>query len=110
MKIRIGTIILLALLSLSCTWVKLIPGAEEVQVLAAAEVENCESLGRTTVSLKAKIAGVNRNQKQVQFELETLGRNAALNLNGDTIVVDSEVSEGQQAFKIYRCRSEEKSA
>ncbi len=105
MTIRIGTIILLALFSLSCTWVKLVPGAEEVQISTMMEVENCQLLGRTTVSLKAKIAGFNRNQKQVQFELEILGRNAALNLSGDTIVADSEVNEGQQVFKIYRCRN-----
>lgn len=108
MKIRVVTIILLALFSLSCTWVKLVPGAEDVQVLTLTEVEHCELLGRTTVSLKAKVVGINRNKKQVQFELETLGRNAALNLNGDIIVADSDVSEGQQAFKIYRCHSEKK--
>ena len=87
----------------ACTWVELTPEGEKVRVLSLSEVQSCKKKGKTTVSLKAKIAGIERNEKKVKKELETLGRNTAVELNGDTIVPTSEIIDGKQAFDIYRC-------
>lgn len=87
-----------------CTWVKPSPGAENVQVLNDGEISQCQSLGRTTVSLKAKILGIKRNSEKTRFELETLARNSALNLEGNTIVVDSDIENGHRSYRIYFCQ------
>jgi len=87
----------------ACTWVELTPEGEKVRVLSLSEVQSCKKKGKTTVSLKDKIAGIERNKKKVQKELEMLGRNSAVSINGDTIVATSDVMDGKQAFDIYRC-------
>lgn len=88
----------------ACSWVKLTPDGEDVRVLSAEEVSNCELTGQTTVSLKSKIAGIERNQEKVQLELNILGRNSAANLAGNSIVADSDIKDGQQTFKVYQCQ------
>lgn len=97
---------LLALLCLSmsaCAWVTLTPGGEKVRVLGAGEVVTCEELGNTTVSLLAKVAGINRNEAQVEKELSLLARNAAADMGGDTVVPVTEAKEGKRGYKVYKC-------
>ncbi|MBD3670338.1 MAG: DUF4156 domain-containing protein [Gammaproteobacteria bacterium] len=100
---KIVPLLLLAFTIQACTWVKLTPEAEKVRVLSATEVESCKTVGKTTVSLKADIAGIDRNQEKVKKELETLGRNHAADMGGDTIVPASEIKDGKQSFDVYRC-------
>ena len=99
--------LLLITLTTACTWVKLSPGAEDVGIASVEEVVNCKVLGSTTVSLKSKVAGIKRNRQKVRLELNTLGRNSAVKMNGDTIVADSYIENGQQTFKIYQCNGHE---
>lgn len=87
----------------ACAWVKLTPGGEKVRMLDAGEVSTCQELGNTTVSLLAKVAGINRNEDQVAKELSMLGRNAAADMGGDTIVPISEAKEGKRSFAVYKC-------
>ena len=95
---------MLVLLMLSgCAWVKLTPEGEKARVLSKSEVSKCKLLGQTTVSLKSKIAGFDRNAEKVKKELETLARNHAVDLDGDTVVPESEIKNGQQVFSVYRC-------
>ena len=96
-------IFLFASLLTACTWVKLTPGGEKVRVLSVSEVGSCTKKGKTTVSLKADIAGFERNREKVQKELEALARNSAIDLNGDTVVPASEIENGKQVFDVYRC-------
>ena len=91
------------LLIAGCTWVKPTIEGEKVRVLDASEVTSCKSLGSTTASLADKVAGVKRKPQKVQKELETLARNSAAELGGDTIVALSEVLNGKQTFAVYRC-------
>lgn len=100
-KIIVG--MLIALVVGACTWIKLTPGGEKVRVLSLEEVSSCKKLGKTTTSLKDKIAGVQRGKKKVTQEMETLARNSAADLNGDTVVAISEVEDGKQVFEVYRC-------
>lgn len=91
------------LLLAGCTWVKPTAEGEKVRVLEAKEVTSCKSLGSTTATLADKVVGIKRKPQKVKKELETLARNSAADLGGDTIVATSEVVSGKQSFAVYRC-------
>ena len=93
---------LIVLLLSGCTWVKLSPEGENVTVAKAAHVTNCKFAGTTTVSVKARTVG-ERDPEKVKTELETLARNEASKLKGDTVVPVTEIKEGEQTFKVYQC-------
>ncbi len=94
---------LLALNVAACTWVDMSPEGEKVRVLTTTEVAACEHVGKTTVTTTAKLAGMRRHGRKVQAELNTLARNSAVELNGDTVVPVGEPKEGSQRFEIYQC-------
>ena len=101
-------LVLIALVALQgCTWVKLDPAAEQVRVVEQQHVQACKLLGKTTVSVKATVAGVEREQKAMQQELEILARNQAVNIKGDTIVAITEIKNGQRSYNVYRCKQAE---
>ena len=91
------------LLMAGCTWVDLTQQGEKVRVLSADEVTKCEKRGETTVSLLVKLAGIERDKEKAQQELNTLARNSAATLEGDTVVPITPVENGQQTFAVYRC-------
>jgi len=96
-------VVLLSLYVAACTWVDVSPQGEKVRVLTANEVNACEHVGKTTVNTAAKLAGLERHAHKVQSELNTLARNSAVEIGGDTVVpVDTPV-EGRQVFEVYRC-------
>ncbi len=95
--------VLLCLSISACAWVKLTAEGEKVRVLEAAEVTTCKSLGTTTVSLLAKVAGINRNEDQVNKELSLLARNAGADMGGDTVVPISAMKEGKRSYAVYQC-------
>lgn len=100
-------LILIALVALQgCTWVKLDPAAEQVRVVEEQHVKTCKLLGKTTVSVKSTVAGVEREEKAMQQELEILARNQAANINGDTIVAITGIKDGQRAYNVYRCKQQ----
>lgn len=94
---------LLCLTASACAWVTLTPGGEKVRVLDAGEVSACKELGNTTVSLLAKVAGINRNEAQVEKELSLLARNSAADMGGDTVVPITTVKEGKRTYTVYKC-------
>lgn len=87
----------------SCTWVKMTPEGEKVRVLSLEEVSSCKKLGKVHATLKDEVAGVERNREKVKTEMETLARNHAGTVDGDTVVAVSEIVDGKQTFDIYRC-------
>lgn len=87
----------------SCTWVKVTPEGEKVRVLSIDEVNSCKKLGKTTTSLKDKIAGMKRNEEKVQKEMQTLARNSAADMGGDTVVHVTEIKDAKQTFEVYKC-------
>ncbi len=103
---RVTTILLLVpvLLAAGCAWVKLEPGAEEVTVREGGGTAGCERLGHTTVSVRDRVAAVQRRATKVEEELHTLARNAALELDGDTVVPVGAVDDGERRYAVYRCR------
>jgi hypothetical protein len=96
-------VLLISLGLVACTWVKLTPEGEKVRVLSSTEVGSCKLKGQTTVALRDKVIGIERNEEKVSEELETLARNAATDLGGDTVVPASAISDGKQVFKVYKC-------
>ena len=94
---------LVVLLLSACSWVKMTPEGEEVTVAKAAHVANCKFAGTTTVSVKSDIVSFKRDAEKMKTELETLARNEANKLKGDTIVPVTEIKDGEQTFKIYKC-------
>jgi hypothetical protein len=88
----------------ACTWVKTTPEGESVRVASAAEVTDCDRKGKVTVSLRSRVAGVERKPTKVAQELATLARNEGAGLGGDTVVAETHVSEGSQVFGVYDCK------
>ena len=97
------TMIVLALGVAACSWVTLTPAGEKVQARDAGQVAGCQELGKTHVSLRAKVAGINRNEEQVATELTMLARNAAADMGGDTVVPATPVEDGKRTYTIYKC-------
>lgn len=87
----------------ACTWVDLTAEGEKVRVLNMDEVAKCQFIGQTTSNTAYKVAGVRRHDNAIQNELESLARNSAVNLGGDTIVAAGDMNEGKQTFQVYRC-------
>ena len=102
-SIRLAGSLLLTASLLSCAWVKPTPEAKDVGVASAVEVAGCKATGSTRVSVMDKVAGVRRGYTKVSEELETLARNSAVQLGGNTIVPTSEVVDGSQTFDVYQC-------
>jgi len=100
---RIIVSLFLALGMTACTWVKLTPEAKNVRVATEEEVKDCQRKGQATVSLKSKVIGVKRSRDKVKLELETLGRNSAINLGGNAIVPASLIEQGKRTFDVYFC-------
>ncbi len=87
----------------SCTWVKLTQDGARVQVLNT-QPDNCKLMGRTTSISRAEIASIRRNEDKVSLELETLARNHAVAMGGDTIVVAGDVTgNAEQTFRVFNC-------
>jgi hypothetical protein len=97
-------LVVFATLLHACTWVKATPEGAKVRVAQANELENCESRGEVTASLKSRVGGFERKPGKVAGELETLARNEAATMDGDTIVAESLVRDGKQTFGVYRCQ------
>lgn len=86
-----------------CTYVKLDPAAQDVEVLRAERVQDCERLGQTRVSVAQKIGFIARGDRAIRNDLEVLARNSAAEMGGDTITPASEVQNGKQSFGVYDC-------
>lgn len=103
MKFSLSLILVLMFGISGCSWVELTPEGNRVRILNASEVSSCSELGTTTVSLLAKVAGIDRDAEKVQQELNTLARNSAGKFGGDVVVPITEAANGEQSFRIYQC-------
>lgn len=100
---RLLTLIMAGFLLTGCTWVETTSQGEKVRIATTKEVAACKRLGKTTVSLVAKIAGIERNKQKVKSELETLARNSAADMGGNAVVAETEPEDGKQTFGVYEC-------
>jgi hypothetical protein len=78
-------------------------GADLVNVADAKQVVNCESKGKVSVSVLSKVGFIDRSSSAVDDNLVRMGRNAAIDAHGDTIVKGEKPDAGTQIFSIYKC-------
>jgi hypothetical protein len=92
-----------AVLAGGCTWVKLTSPGEGVRVGTAAEVASCQKLGATHSKTSSRII-FSRSPQKIDAEVETLARNEAADMGGNTIVPQGPTSsEGRRSFDVYHC-------
>lgn len=106
---RISTAVVVgatALVMAACSPVKLKPDADQIELLDAARVKNCERLGKTRVSVATKIGFIPRGDKAIREDLRRLARNSAIEMDGDTLTRESKVQEGEQTFGVFKCIDE----
>ncbi|WP_269530984.1 DUF4156 domain-containing protein [Chitinimonas sp. BJYL2] len=102
---RILTLCLLATGLTACAdFVPLKPEAERIQVSKPELVGGCTLKGSTRVKVLAKLGPLSRDEGKQIIELNTLARNSALDLQGDTVVPAGPIENGERDFKVYRCR------
>lgn len=103
---RLPTLAAVATLSLAglsaCTWVHMAPGASAVRVVSATPA-NCQERGEVEVSVKDRLGPYERNTLRVRDELETLARNEAPGLGGDTVQPLDGFEDGNQRYAVWRC-------
>jgi hypothetical protein len=87
----------------ACTFVKLTDGGQNVDVRLNSSVASCERISRVSANVVAEVVKVNRGDKKVAAELETMARNDAAVLGGNVIVPETEIAEGSQSFGVYKC-------
>lgn len=88
---------------ISCSFVKLDPQANAVNVSTNLNSLNkCKFLGNTTVSIWSKANDL-QSQETVDDQLDTLARNEAAKMHGDTVISDSKINAGQKIYRVYNC-------
>lgn len=102
-KLELGLLVSAALLSTAgCTWVKVSEAGADVLILPADRVSHCKKVGEVNTSVKGDVLGIDRKQKKVGTELDTLARNEAVSLEANTLVRLS-VEDGHGSYAAYRC-------
>ena len=101
--VRAG-IVALGGFALACNWVKLSEGGQAVRVAKQGEVASCEAKGRTHAQTTDRVVIFARRDQPIQLELESLARNEAALMGGDTIVPATPIEKGRQTFEVYRCK------
>lgn len=86
-----------------CTYVKLSPEAEEIELLKAERVQDCDRLGQTRVSVAQNVGFIARGDRAIREDLLVLARNSAAEMGGDTITRESEIQNGRQTFGVFDC-------
>jgi hypothetical protein len=79
-------------------------GSERVSLADANQVTSCQSKGKITVSVLAKVGFINRSVEDVEANLLQLARNGAAEVGADTVVKDELVVIGKRTFAMYKCR------
>ena len=93
-----------AVIAGDCTWVKPTAGADGVRIGMASEIARCHKLGATHAKTSPTVLFFARSPKKIDQELDTLARNEAAEMGGDTIVPQGPTSsEGRRSFDVYRC-------
>lgn len=95
--------VLIAGLLNACAWVEQTEAGKKVTLATAQQVTACKELGKTAVSVKHTVAGMERKPHIIKEELEKLAKNSAAEMGGNTIIPASEIKEGKQTYRVFRC-------
>lgn len=102
LKMNIMLTTLVAAMS-ACSFVSLNPEANNTTVsTSTSSLSNCKFLGNTNASLWSK-AETFQSQKTVESQLDTLARNEAASMGGNTVAPTSEIINGQRSYAVYNC-------
>ncbi len=98
-----GLLLAFAGIMTACSFVSLNPQAQNVAVAANSNLaNNCKFWGNTNVSIWAK-ADTFQSQKSAESQLDTLARNEAATMGGNTVVAESAINNGQRTYGVYNC-------
>ncbi|MCC2624827.1 MAG: hypothetical protein K0R14_700 [Burkholderiales bacterium] len=87
----------------ACSFVSLDPQARDVNVAEDAKsLAGCKSLGNTNVSLWSK-ADTFQSHTKTEEQLDTLARNQAATMGGNTVVPHPSAEAGQRTYSVYNC-------
>ena len=87
----------------ACSFVSLNPQAENTTVLPkGSSYANCKFLGNTNVSIWSK-ATTFQSQEKAESQLDTLARNEAASMGGNTVTPTSDIVNGQRTYGVYNC-------
>ncbi len=79
-------------------------GTDRVSVADANQVAACQSKGKITVSVLAKVGFITRGTDDVEANLLQLARNNAVDAGADTVVKGESHEFGKRTFDMYKCR------
>ncbi len=79
-------------------------GAERVSMADANQVGNCQSKGKTTLSVLAKVGFITRSAEDVEVNLTQMAINDAVDAGADTVVKGESTALGSRAYTLYKCR------
>ena len=100
---KIILVVALGAIITACAVPKLNEGGEKARVLSSSEVSSCKKLGKTSATVLGKVLGLDRPIEAMTKELQTIARNSAANMGGDTIVPLAKIKNGSQSFTVYKC-------
>ncbi|MBS3744836.1 MAG: DUF4156 domain-containing protein [Wenzhouxiangellaceae bacterium] len=98
--------VLIPLTLAACAWVQLTEEGESVDVADADRMTDCRRIGEVTVSVRDRVAAVQRKPGKVAEELERLARNEAAELGGDHVVALGPVRDGGRRYAVFDCRDD----
>lgn len=79
-------------------------GSDRVSLADANQVGSCKSMGKTIVSVVAKVGFIKRLPEAVEADLYQLARNNAVDAGADTLVKGESKEFGQRTYDMYKCR------
>jgi len=103
---RVVWILIAAGLLSACSFVDLTKEGGNVRLIEKGEVSRCKYLGQITASVTDHVGVFGRKEESVQENVNTLARNSAAELGGDTIKAADNLKDGKQRFDVYRCMPE----
>jgi hypothetical protein len=79
-------------------------GTDRVSVADANQIAACQSKGKITVSVLAKVGFITRSAEDVEANLLQMARNNAVDAGADTVVKGESQEFGKRTFDMYKCR------
>jgi len=86
----------------ACSFVELLPGAE--QIIYSNHKESCQKISEFHAKVNTENFLIERRAKAISNELRILAQNEAFEKKGNAIWPSSEISNGQQDFDIFYCK------
>lgn len=104
---RRTSVLALALLAsaTACTWVKESDQGSKVALISLSQAmeTNCQRVGRTISTSRDKVGVLDRKDSKVASELLALARNSAAEMGGNALVEEGAMTDGKQAFVVFKC-------